>query len=137
LLRFFNQRTIKSDNKEFQATLADHRLETNLLKQSPAGLKTSISMYEPTADGKRFFVENPIYRYSIGNRTPGLVRNSDGSLDIALQHDAPSEGRLLANWLPAPAGPLQIALRSYLPCPELREGRATMPVIVRTYPKHP
>jgi hypothetical protein len=99
----------------------------------PADSFWSFSMYELTAEGKRVFVDNPISRYSIGNRTPGLVLNADGSLDIALQHDAPADGRLLANWLPAPAGPFQIALRTYLPRPELRDGSANMPVIIRTF----
>jgi len=89
----------------------------------------SFSMYEATADGQRFFVENPIRRYSIGNRTPGLVRKPDGGLDIALQHEAPPDAGGLANWLPAPAGPFQIALRTYLPRAELRDGHAPMPVI--------
>ncbi|MES2363562.1 MAG: DUF1254 domain-containing protein [Pseudomonadota bacterium] len=101
----------------------------------PADSFWSFSMYEPTADGQRFFAENPIRRYSIGNRTPGLVRNADGSLDMALQHDAPSEERLLANWLPAPAGPFQIALRTYLPRPGLREGSAAMPSVFRRDPQ--
>ena len=104
-----------------------------ILRVPPSGIPTdsfwSFTMYEPTADGKRFFVENTIRRYSIGNRTPGLLFNADGSLDIALQHNAPTDVRLLANWLPAPAGPFQISLRAYLPRPELREGRALMPVV--------
>lgn len=90
----------------------------------------SFTMYEPTADGRRFFVENPIGRYSIGNRTPGLQHAADGSLDILLQHDAPPL-ELQANWLPAPRGPFQIALRAYLPQAALREGQAPMPDIVR------
>jgi hypothetical protein len=98
----------------------------------PTGSFWSFSMYEPTADSQRFFVENPIRRYSIGNRTPGLVPHPDGSLDIALQHDAPHDAVLRANWLPAPAGPFQISLRAYLPRAELRELRAVMPAIVRT-----
>lgn len=105
-----------------------------LLRIPPEGIPTdsfwSFSMYEPTADGRRFFAENPIRRYSIGNRTRGLVRNADGSLDIPLQHEAPADDALRANWLPAPAGPFQIALRTYLPRAELRDARAAMPRIV-------
>jgi hypothetical protein len=107
-----------------------------LLRVPPEGIPAdsfwSFSMYELTAQGKRVFVENPISRYSIGNGTLGLLRNADGSLDIALQHAAPTEGRLFANWLPAPAGPFQIALRTYLPHPELCDGSGAMPVILRT-----
>lgn len=106
-----------------------------LLRVPPGGIPArsfwSFSMYEPTADGRRYFVDNPIRRYAIGNRTPGLVRRPDGSLDIALQHDAPADEALLANWLPAPAGPFQISLRAYLPSAELGDARAPMPAIVR------
>lgn len=97
----------------------------------PTGSFWSFSMYEPTPDSQRFFVENPIRRYSIGNRTRGIVANADGSLDIALQRDEPTDPRPRANWLPTPAGPFQISLRAYMPRPELREGRAAMPHIVR------
>jgi len=86
---------------------------------------------QPTADSQRFFVENPLQRYSIGNRTRGVALNADGSLDIALQRDEPSDPVHRANWLPTPAGTFQIALRAYMPRAELREGRAVMPSIVR------
>lgn len=91
----------------------------------------SFTMYEPTADGKRFFVDNPIDRYAIGNRTSGLRRNLDGSLDIAVQRDAPADETLRANWLPCPSGAFQVALRAYLPRLALREGHAVMPQLVR------
>jgi hypothetical protein len=35
-----------------------------------------------------YLVANPIGRYSIGDRTPGLRRDADGSLTIVIQHDA-------------------------------------------------
>lgn len=106
-----------------------------LLRVPPEGIPTgsfwSFSMYEPTADAQRFFVDNPIDRYSIGNRTQGLRYNDDGSLDITLQHDAPADPGWLANWLPAPAGPFQISLRAYMPQASLQGGGARMPEIVR------
>ena len=105
-----------------------------VLRVPPAGIPTdsfwSFSMYAPTAEGKRVFVENPIHRYSIGNRTPGLVPNADGSLDLALQHKAPKDPRWLANWLPTPAGPFQISLRAYLPRQALLDGSAEMPTVI-------
>ncbi len=107
-----------------------------LLRLPPAGIPTdsfwSFSMYEPTDDGQRFFAANPIDRYAIGNRTPGLHHHADGSLDIALQPDAPTNPVLHANWLPTPAhGAFQISLRAYLPTAALRTGEAVMPKIVR------
>lgn len=95
----------------------------------PADSFWSFSMYAPTTDGKRFFVDNPIKRYSIGNRTTGLVLNDDGSIDLLLQNDPPTDPKQRANWLPTPKGTFQIALRAYLPSPELRAGTATMPGI--------
>ena len=59
-----------------------------------------------------YMVDNPIHRYSLGNLTPGLVTNSDGSLDVVISHTRPT-GRLAANWLPAPAGRFFMVLRLY------------------------
>lgn len=117
-----------------QNQLLDGR-ERYVLHVPPTGIPSdsfwSFSMYEPTADSQRFFVENPIQRYSIGNRTRGITLNEDRSLDIALRRDEPSDPVLRANWLPTPAGTFEIALRTYMPRAELREGRTAMPNIVR------
>lgn len=90
----------------------------------------SLTMYDPQADGRYFLVDNPIGRYSIGDRTPGLMRNPDGSLDILIRHERP-EGPLAANWLPAPAGPMRLALRAYLPQPALIERKWRVPPLER------
>jgi hypothetical protein len=47
-----------------------------------------------------YLVANPIGRYSIGDRTPGLRRDADGSLTSVIQHDQPAD---TSNWLPAPS----------------------------------
>jgi hypothetical protein len=64
-----------------------------------------------------FLVRNPINRYSISDRSEGLAHNQDGSLDIVIQREAPEKGS--ANWLPAPAGPFRLVLRTYQPRPEV------------------
>jgi len=46
-----------------------------------------------------YLIANPIDRYSIGDRTPGLRRDSDGSLTIVIQHEQPAD---TSNWLPGP-----------------------------------
>lgn len=92
----------------------------------PAKAFWSLTMYDAQADGRYYLVENPIGRYSIGDRTPGLVREDDGSTIICIQHDRP-EGRLAPNWLPAPAGPMRLALRAYLPKDELIERKWRVP----------
>ncbi len=75
----------------------------------------------------RFLVENPLHRYALGDRSPSVVRNRDGSLDLYIGHTAPPghEG----NWLPAPAGPFSLSLRMYLPeAPVLNGGYRVPPV---------
>jgi hypothetical protein len=80
----------------------------------------SITMY-----GSNFqLVKNPINRYSIGDRTQGLARNADGSLDIYIQSTAP-EGKE-SNWLPSPPnGLFRLNYRVYLP-QEVARNPATL-----------
>ena len=76
-------------------------------------------MYEAKDDGANFLTENPIERYTIGDRTPGLVTDKNGLLSIWIARTDPGEGRS-ANWLPVPSsGPSMIILRAYLPGPEI------------------
>lgn len=74
-------------------------------------------------------VPNAIERYTIGDRTPGLVHDSDGSLSLYLSATPPPEGQ--ANWLPVPATPFHIVLRMYLPRKEALEGNYAPPVVER------
>jgi hypothetical protein len=89
----------------------------------------SLTMYEATSDGQFFFTWNTLNRYAIGDRTTGLVRNGDGSLDIWIGRQDPGGARR-ANWLPAPArGPFALILRAYLPEADLLDGRYRLPAI--------
>jgi len=73
------------------------------------------------------FVANPIHRYSIGDRTPGLHHDADGGLAIRLQSDDPGPG---VNWLPAPDGELfYVVLRLYQPHADHLELRFDYPPI--------
>ena len=74
----------------------------------PADAFWSLTMYQAEADGRFFLVENPIKRFSVGDRTEGLVKNADGSIDILIQRDQPT-GEMAANWLPAPAGAIRLS----------------------------
>lgn len=87
----------------------------------------SLSMYEKDAEGRLFFTQNALNRYSIGDRTPGLQRRADGSIEVQLQREAPADTR---NWLPTPAGPYAITLRAYLPSDAMRRGNAPLPRLV-------
>jgi hypothetical protein len=76
-----------------------------------------------------FLVDNPIGRYSIGDRTHGLSSAEDGSLTVALQHDEPADPVRRANWLPTPPGPFRPLLRIYEPDSEIFDGRWQLPPI--------
>jgi hypothetical protein len=77
----------------------------------------------------RFLVDNPIDRYSIGDRTQGLTLGEDGSLEIYIQHDNPGPGKE-SNWLPAPAGPFFFVGRFYGPDTAILEGSWSFPRLI-------
>jgi hypothetical protein len=82
----------------------------------------SLTMYG--SDG--FLVSNPIDRYSISDRTPGVQREADGTLKIYLQCSDPG-GALTANWLPAPCGAFAMSMRLYLPTAAALDPAFTLP----------
>ena len=96
--------------------------------EPPCGAFWSVTMYD-TPDF--YLVENPIGRYSVGDRTAGLKRGADGSLTICMQRDEPTDPEAAANWLPTPAGPFRPLLRVYKPGDEIFDGRYELPPIRR------
>ena len=84
----------------------------------------SLTMY----DGDGFLVDNPIGRYTLGDRD-ALHFNADGSLDILIQHAAPESPR--ANWLPAPADKFAVTMRLYLPQAYVLDGGWPLPPLER------
>lgn len=90
----------------------------------------SVTMY-----GTDFqLVENPIDRFSIGDRTPGLITNRDGSLDIYIQSGEPAGHA--TNWLPSPPGGLfRLNYRIYLPKGDAKDPERLgkyLPPVTRT-----
>ncbi|WP_051370570.1 DUF1254 domain-containing protein [Streptomyces sp. 142MFCol3.1] len=82
-------------------------------------------------DEDRNLIPNPIDRYSVGDRTRGLARDDDGGLTLYLQPDSPGP-ELESNWLPTPQqGIWYVALRMYLPRPEVIDARWHCPPINR------
>jgi len=77
-------------------------------------------------DGNRF-VENPINRYSVSDRS-GLVPNDDGSVDIYIQKTAPAGCE--SNWLPAPTGKFILWLRVYMPDAVILDGKYNVPPVM-------
>ncbi|BEP71222.1 MULTISPECIES: DUF1254 domain-containing protein [unclassified Variovorax] len=89
----------------------------------------SLTMYD-TRD--YMLVDNPIDRYAVGDRTPGLRRDADGGLTLHIQHARPEGEAARANWLPAPEGRFYLCLRAYVPRAELLDGRYQLPPLTVT-----
>ena len=81
----------------------------------------SVTMYDLKT---RLLVDNPINRYSIGDRTEGLKYNPDGGLTLYVQKDSPGKEKE-SNWLPAPAGSMSIISRMYGPDDRILKGEFT------------
>ncbi|MGB6671754.1 MAG: DUF1254 domain-containing protein [Candidatus Nitrosopolaris sp.] len=97
----------------------------------PVNAFWSITMY----NNKSLFVDNPINRYKIGKYTEGLKNNTDGSVDIYIQHATPGADKE-SNWLPAPAtsvsNTFNLVIRTYLPGEQVLNGTWTPPPVMRT-----
>jgi len=98
---------------------------------TPAELPPVKAFWSVTAYGSdNFLIDNPLRRYAIGDRDP-LVYNSDGSLDLWIQADAPAAGKS-SNWLPVKAGnPFLLNARLYWPMPSALDGSWGMPAVQR------
>jgi len=86
----------------------------------------SLTLY----DGKsKLLFDNPINRYSIGDRTEGIQYGENGSLTIYLSNQEPG-GDAVSNWLPSPKGPFYVVIRAYNASPEVFNGSWSPPPIV-------
>lgn len=74
----------------------------------------------------RLLYANAINRYSIGDRTKGLVYGPDRSLTITLSHETPGPGKE-ANWLPTPDGHYSLVGRIYGPSQDAMDGKWQLP----------
>ena len=114
--RYFN-RSISAEGDLMDASKADYRLTFPEGKLPPVDAFWSITMYGLDAN----LVDNPIDRYSIGDRTPDLKYNADGSLTLYMQHESPGKDKA-SNWLPAPNGNFYVSIRTYRPRDEITNG---------------
>ena len=102
--------------------------EVTFAPAPPADAFWSLTMYDVP---DFYLVRNPIGRYSIGGRTPGLAVDDDGSVTVYLQATSPGAGRE-SNWLPTPAsGAFRPILRMYQPGAAIQDGSYTFPQIRR------
>jgi len=87
----------------------------------------SLTLY----DGKsKLLFDNPINRYSIGDRTEGIQYDKDGSLMVYLSSQKP-DGDAVSNWLPTPKGQFYVVIRAYNAGPEVFNGTWSPPPIRR------
>lgn len=93
-----------------------YRIVLPVGREPDVGAFWSVTLY----DDKANLVANDMNRYSVGDRTAGLVRAEDDSLIIAIQNERPTEGDV--NWLPAPKGHFWFLLRAYQPGESIIDG---------------
>ncbi len=81
-------------------------------KLPPVNAFWSVTMYDAE---KQLLVKNPIDRYLINSTMlSDLKKNPDGSITLYIQHESPGKDKE-SNWLPAPDGPIYMAMRLYWP----------------------
>ena len=115
------------DGAQLDGSTGSYEIRFPAEHMPPVDAFWSITLYDLE---KRLMVDNDIERYSIGDRTPGLVHGDDGALTITIQHDVP-DGDVRANWLPAPAAPFYLLMRMYLPSMDVLNGRYEIPGLHR------
>jgi len=100
---------------------ATSRYTLHLTTPPPVDAFWSVTLYDATTFA---LYPNPLKRYLISDRTPGLKVGNDGSIDIHIQH-AKTNG----NWLPAPAEPFFVVMRAYSPKTAMLTGQWLPPAI--------
>jgi hypothetical protein len=111
-----------------EALTGDHVYTLRLHPTPPVHAFWSLTMY----DLPHFYlVANELNRYSVGDRTPGIVYDDDGGLTITISSAKPTDAKAGANWLPAPGGPFRPLLRMYAPAAAALDGTYALPAIER------
>jgi hypothetical protein len=103
------------------------RYELRLPAAMPVDAFWSLTMYDVP---EFHLVANPIDRYSIGDRSPALVADADGTITLYIQADDPGGDRT-CNWLPAPRARFRPVMRLYQPRPEALAAGFALPPIRR------
>ena len=111
-----------------QPLTGEHEYELQLSPPPPVGAFWSVTMY---ALPEFYLVANEIDRYSVGDRTPGIITDADGGLTIRISRTRPSDPDAAANWLPAPEGAFRPILRMYMPGEAVLNGTYSPTPITR------
>lgn len=114
-----------SDNQQLNGK---NKYKLHLNPTPPNKAFWSLTMYDVP---KFLLVKNEISRYSIGDRTPGVIYEEDGSLILTISNEKPIDAKELANWLPAPSGDFRPVLRVYLPDADVYQERYVFPPIYK------
>ncbi len=115
-------------DKDGEALTGSKAYRVTLPPRLPVGAFWSLTMYSQEADGRLFYVPNPLDRYAVGDRSPQLRSNRDGSYEIFVQADQPT-GERVVNWLPAPKGKFVLIFRGYLPRAPFLDGSFRLPPV--------
>lgn len=110
-----------------------YKLHINADEYPHAAIFWSITLYgEPS----HFPVQNKINRFAINTydvQDNIVLRNPDGSLDIYVSKDEPTDEKAKKNWLPAPSDEehYTLTLRVYWPDEDTLGGKWNAPVITK------
>ena len=115
----------EKNGERLDASKASYELTFARGEEPPAQAFWSVTMYDLSTN----LVDNPLDRYSIGDRTKGFKHNVDGSLTIYIQSESPGADKE-SNWLPAPDGIFTLSLRVYRPRPSVIDGSWFPPALV-------
>jgi hypothetical protein len=117
-----------SNGNPLDGSNARYTLHFNKGEFPPVNAFWSLTMYNLP---QQLLVKNRIGRYLINSpMLPNLKLDSEGGLTIYIQSDSPGKNEE-SNWLPAPKAPFMLAMRYYLPKPELIQGIWKSPPVVR------
>ncbi len=102
---------IDSDGRPLDGARRAYTLTFPAGSLPPVNAFWSVTMY----DGKtQLLIQNPIGRYIINSpMLPNLKKNPDGSLTLYVQNKSPGSDKE-SSWLPAPAGPAYLVMRTLL-----------------------
>lgn len=107
--------------------VGERRYTMTFPERPPVGAFWSITLYDIP---RYYLAANPIDRYSIGDRTAGIRHADDGSLQITITHDEPTDAVARANWLPAPDGRFRLVFRLYVPGDAILDGSYEYPALI-------
>ncbi len=101
-----------SDSNLLDGSEHNYTLTFGAGRLPPVDAFWSVTMYDSKT---QLLIENPIGRYLINSpMLASMKKNGDGSVTIYIQNKSPGADKE-ANWLPAPNGPIFLAMRLYWP----------------------